>query len=106
METARNRSGPDAGLRRQPVADDRGRRQAGRRIEEARPVQGVRAAPVEGAHPLFEDPSQVVLGQRDQEVEALAPPGPEATGRCPEDPNNMGSILRSVVIWTDRQVVS
>ena len=53
METAQNRSRHNAVMGRKVVTNNRGRRQVGRRIRDARPQAGMRAASIVMARPLL-----------------------------------------------------
>jgi hypothetical protein len=77
MEPTENRSGHDAALGRQPMPGARGHGQANGGLGEAWSEGGMRAAAVVVDHPLFQDPSEVVLRQRNEEVQALPPDRPD-----------------------------
>ena len=71
MEAAENRSRHDPHVPRQMMAGDRGSRQAGGWLREAWTETGVRAAAIVMDLPQTEDAPQVLLPERNQEIQAL-----------------------------------
>lgn len=72
MESAENRSRDDTHVLGEFMADDRGGRQPGRWLREARTEAGVRAAAVTRRLPGANNPAQVLVSEGNQEVQALS----------------------------------